>query len=109
MPDGTWEDGYEPDGTPAWTVVVDVGDIKLTAYITAIDPGATIRVVATSPNMAYLGKICTLTLTNPAVASAVTYEDEMEPNAIDGVEAVFLVTGYVVGQTEMYAEVDGGS
>lgn len=109
MPDGTWEDGYESTGLAAWTVVVAIGDLILTAYISSIDPGAQIRVSAWSANLDYLGKTCTLTLSNTAVAGSASYQDDMEPNAVDGVEAVFLVTGYVVGQTEMYAEVDSGS
>jgi hypothetical protein len=109
MPEGTWEDGFEGGGLAAWLIVENFDDLHLEARVRSIDPGAVTRVVVTSPNLAYLGRICRLSLTNPAVGVATWYEDLMEPNALGGVEAVFLVTGLVPGETRIFAEVDSGT
>lgn len=106
MPEGTWDEGFDEEGRPAWTVVISVGEFVLLAHTEQIEPGSITRVIARSTRPNHIGRLCTLTVSNPDSSAPGIYTGVMEPNAIGGSEALFLVEGLTPGFSTLFAEVD---
>lgn len=81
----------------------------LKAAATTIEPGSATRVTVKSPKIEYLGKEAVLRIRNPTVTTAETMREFMQPNEVDGVQAVFLVKGMVPGESTLSVEVIDGS
>lgn len=108
MPSGTWDQAYSTPYVPGWGAVINFGELVLTASRSTIEPDGAARVTAWSGDMSLLGKVATLYVDNPDVATSAVLTAVMQPNAVDGVEAIFLVYGLVEGESTMYVEVPDG-
>lgn len=110
MPDEDWFDGWEVSGLATWTVISAQDDVEIRLVRSQIEPGASVKVVVYSANMLYLGKQVVLAITqNGNVAEAATYYGTMEPDALGGLEASFLIYGLSEGRVEFFADVDDGA
>jgi hypothetical protein len=105
VPEGLWEDAFDEQGRPAWTVIISVQEFVLLASTEQIEPGGITRVIARSTRLEHIGRLCTLTVSNPGAAAPAVYTGTMEPNAIGGSEALFLVAGLTPGVSTLYADV----
>lgn len=107
MPDINWFDGYEAEYVAAWGPrASDVaGEIFLSAGPQKIELDMITRVIARTYNMDYLGRTVVLTIENTDTLGAPWFTAVMEPDAEDGLFAVFEVVGLSLGTSILSVEV----
>jgi hypothetical protein len=107
VPDTSWFDGYESAGVPAWGPLFDgtPTEIHISVRPSKIEVGGITTVMARTTNLDYLGRTAILTIGSLTTAGAGWFTAVMEPDAEEGLIAIFEVVGLSVGPTALSVEV----